>query len=178
MNLEERAKAWRIVWRISSHTEQDYLELAQGEQHATLPYIEYAGFRMSPIGTMAGANDDVGKRALRHFLEHGADPGETACVFYDGRKMDAFQWANHQKNTYSFCRLLKFGTPSRCADFDALMIFVRDKYRQNDAGHAVAWCFRQIQRDDLVQPVVQRLARTSLHEWAAPSQPKKLKLEK
>jgi hypothetical protein len=177
MKLDERAKAWRSVWRRSAPTEQEYLELAQGEQHATLPYIVFAGCRMSPLGVLVSVRNE-GKRALRHFLEHGADPGETACIFYDGKEIDAFQFAKRQKNTYKFCRLLKYGTPSRCADFDALMIFVRDKYRQNDAGHAVAWCFRQIQREDLVQPVVQRLARTSLHEWAAPSQPKKLKLEK
>src|SRR5678815_1677700 len=141
MSLEERARQWISIWRKSVHAEQGYLELAQEEQHVTLPYIVYAGFRISPLGAMASARGE-GKRALRHFLEHGADPGETACVFRDGREMDAFQSANHQKNTYSFCRLLKYGTPSRCADFDALMIFVRDRYRQNDAGHAAAWCFR------------------------------------
>jgi hypothetical protein len=130
------------------------------------------------LGFMAGLEQE-GKLALRHLLDQGADPGEIAFVSVNGITMDAFEFAKHRRNTSGFTRMLKYGTPTRCRTFGALMTFVQNKYNQNAAGHATAWCLVRIQREDLVLPVIQRFVKISLYQWTQEAQPpvsKKLKL--
>jgi hypothetical protein len=179
MNLEERGEEWKRVWRGNKHPMEDCLEFAKHEPHPTSLYIRYNGFCMSPLGMMAGLERE-GKLALRRLLDRGADPGEIAFVFDEGTTMDAFEFASIRRNMSGFARLLKYGTPTLCRTFNALVTFVKDKYNQNAAGHATAWCLVQIQREDLVLPVIQRLAKISLYQWAGvPESPnKKLKQTK
>jgi len=180
MNLEERAEAWRTAWR-GADPDEDYEELAKDELHPTLLYIKHDDYMYSPLGYALRIYSDA-EKAIPILLERGADPREPACKLRGFEPSDAFGVAPTLK---IFSVLLDYAMPKEGMPYPApYLLLIADKRQQFASGVAWAWCVIRIQRDDLIEPVVQRLASIPLKKWKTPSalaptaSSKKLKLEK
>jgi len=183
MNLEERAEQWKSAWRWVC-PEDDYNDLAKDEPHPTLPYIKYARdtCTFSPLGFAVAYRPMMGK-AVRTLLERGASPEEIARVRHKNGKiqeLDAFQVACRFQSSKMLRLLLKYGTPIQHIPHCGSWVWVGVKRARTASSVSLGWIFTQLQRDDLIEPVVQRLASISLKKWEAPMKlvPKKIKLEK
>jgi hypothetical protein len=165
MNLEERARAWRNAWGWAD-PDEDYKELAKDEPRPTLLYIEADDHVYSPLGYALRIHNYAGK-AIPILLERGADPLEPACKLRNEHWCDAFVVARTPK---TFSTLLDYAMPMEGEWYpQPYMSLIADKRQQLAAGVAWAWCVAQIQRDDLIEPVVQRLASISLKRWKTPA---------
>jgi len=165
MNPRERAELWRGAWR-SAYPKNTYNELAKGEPWPTVPYIqfEHAYDMLSPLG-MAVLYDSLGREAAKTLLERGVSPNEISHVRPNGERLDAFQVAYHYRVPEAFCLLLDYGTPTTTTELPPLCV------SRIAAKHAslvcLGWLFTQLQRDDLIEPVGQRLDKISLGSWTA-----------
>lgn len=197
MNLEERGRQWAeasakgALWvqeSASFAADNDCAELAMTEEHPTLMYVDaqddpalihsrVRDCRMSPLGIAVWCMVRHGT-AIRLLLEKGADPHAPALMIeymYDimpPETFSAFDITVERANWDVFRILLDYATP---LEFPTIYL-KRIKLAQNAAGHAITWLFTQIQREDLVQPVMRRLARIPLHDWDLSS--KKMKTKK
>lgn len=183
MNLEERARSWRRAWKAKP-PEHAFNELAKTEPHPTLPYIGFEHvYILSPLG-FALLYHPEGDDAVKTLLERGASPKEpTEKRIHRGQYNchDAFQIACRYEIEKPFRLLLEYATPdTRTGLTPAYLSWVDAKHERTAACVCLGWLFTQMQRDDLIEPVVQRLAVIPLEDWttqeAQPPVSKKIKL--
>jgi len=168
MNERERAQQW-IEARTTSH----YDALAQDEPWPNRLYIEVDEKRFTPLGYLCYLDEPV-----RELLERGGDPFERAWK-KGKRYRNAYQVCAHEHAGMSFYHLMSVtpapmlhnlvitnsGACSCRSYFESALLRVVERA----ARYAIAWALCQTQRDDLIEPVIQRLAAIPLEDWTTPA---------
>ena len=176
MIQKERAQRWREAY---SPAQKD--ALTQDEPWPNHMYIWVDEKRFSPLGYLCYLNQPVHK-----MLERGGDPFASAWT-NERRYRNAYQVCAHEHTGVSFSQLMSV-TPAHAAQamVDSLVVVnsgacsCRSYFRsvlmsvvERAAALAIAWALCQIQRDDLIEPVLRRLA---MEEWTPAPASKKLNI--
>lgn len=184
MNLEERAGLWNAVFKATPR-EHALNELAKTEPEPTVPYILLNRmYVLSPLGIALIYHSRGGEAALKTFLERGASPNDVAEILIRREHIhtmcDAFHLTCRYKLEKAFRLLLEYAKPDSTAGLTPVYLsWVDAKHERTTASVCLGWLFTQMQRDDLIEPVVQRLAFIPLDSWAAerPMSPSRKKLK-
>jgi hypothetical protein len=176
MNLEERVDLWHSAFKADPR-EHALNELAKTEPKPTVPYILLGGvYILSPLGIALICHSRGGEAALKTFLERGASPNDVAELLirrgYIHTMCDAFHLACRYKLEKPFRLLLEYATPDSIDGLTpAYMSWVDAKHERSSAAVCLGWLFTQMQRDDLIEPVVQRLASVPVDSWGGGGAP-------
>jgi hypothetical protein len=174
MNLEERAVLWCAALKAKQNREHTLNELAKTEPHPTLLYIVIERvYILSPLGIALLMRRHGGAAAAKTLLERGASPNDLCeklvkqgIVSVSG---DAFHLACRYGVEKIFCLLLEYATPdNRIGLTPKYLSWVDAKSERSGACACLGWLWTQVQRDDLIEPVVQRLAAIPVEEWRTP----------
>lgn len=171
MNREERAAKW-LYGGLNTLRSPSLETLAESEEETDVCFIENHGWQDSPLGFCCTKKNVFGKRAVRVLLERGADPTKDARKLFFGTQLlvgvNCFVVAAAQNNIEAFVMMLDYATYSGVT-LDTLCVTWIDRHHlRNRSKTALAWVLRyQMQRDDLVEPVLHRVATFSLFEWCS-----------
>jgi len=183
MNRDERALAWETA-RVA-----DYLMLSRDEPWPNEMYIR--GFRelISPLGYMCYLNHP---QVVRVLVENGADPLAFAqrdnikrsdnnaldvCVI--SGCIESFQeLIQHVPITAAQAAISAIRHAESCTCFSDFYACIDCFLNRYTCFVAIGWALCQLSRDDLIEPVLQRLAAISLDEWTQASSPVSKKMKK
>jgi hypothetical protein len=183
MNREERALAWE-TGRVA-----DQIVLSRDEPWPNELYIRGFGEILSPLGYTCYMNH---RGAVRVLVENGADP--LAVAQREGARdaRDALDVCVISGCIEAFQELIQYVpiTAARaaisarrhtksCTCFSDFHACIDCYFERNKCFVAIGWALCQLSRDDLIEPVLQRLAAISLDVWATtPQSPVSKKMKK
>jgi hypothetical protein len=175
MNAEERGRQW-----VLAHITSEYDALIKDEPWPNRLYIVVNAKWFSPLGYLCAMD-----RPVWGLLEKGADPLAVAWVKGE-RFRNAYQVCANAHALKSFAQLMRF-TSAEWAKTLLQAIIVEDDGYECDCDTkfqimmmeavmratclVIGWSFLQMQRDDLIEPVVQRLSAIPVEEWTRVSAP-------
>jgi hypothetical protein len=157
--------------------------LAKIEKEPDACFIEHNGCVDSPLGFCCTKNTWQGWQAMRVMLERGADPTKNArkmnlrtrsCMLFvfgvaSSPASDAFVLAAAHDNVSAFIMMLEYaGAPVGLRLSDPRWQRYVDRWHLRNASKlALAWvlCRRPMQREDLVEPILQRVCTIPLLNW-------------
>jgi hypothetical protein len=176
MNAEERGGLW-----VDALIEE-YDALVESEPWPNRTYIDMHGERFSPLVFLCFLN-----RPIDGLLARGADP--LALGWQKGRCFrNAYQACANAHAGASFKQIMHV-TSAECAKTLLQTLVVSDdgyKCDCNSKFHtmlmevvertarlaAVVWSLLQLQREDLIEPVLQRIVTIPLEEWTQATAPR------
>lgn len=170
MNREERAAKW-LYGGLNALRSPSLETLAESEEETDVCFIENHGCRESPLGFCCTKKNVFGKRALRVLLERGADPTKDARRLFFGAELlgvNGFVVAAVQNNIEAFVMMLDYAKYSGFTLDTHWGTWIDRHSLRNRSKTALVWALRyQMQREDLVEPVLHRVATFSLFEWCS-----------
>jgi hypothetical protein len=159
MDREERAKAWRYS------TGSAFLDkAARAEHEPDVCFINLSTTgHTSPLGFCCMLRE--ADNALRVLLDNGADPTKPACENLKGRVLDAFWIAMWYGNIRAFITMLDYAPTTIVTPYGDLNRWVDCYHLRNRSKVTIACILRNMQRDDLIEPVLRRVCAIPLLEW-------------
>jgi hypothetical protein len=169
MNAEERGRRWRNAI-IPEHE-----ALIADEPWPNSMYIDMHGGRFSPLGFLCYLD-----RPIDGLLARGADPLALGWQ-KEKRFFNAYQVCAKEYAAKSFAQLMCVTSAEWAkillqtivvTDDDGYMCDCDSKFQnmlmevvERGARFAIGWSLLQMQRDDLIEPVLERLAAIPVEEW-------------
>jgi hypothetical protein len=176
MNAEERGRRW-----VNACINPEYDALIEDEPWPNRLYIFTDGKCFSPLGYLC-CND----RPVGGLLARGADP--LASAWQKGTRFrNAYQVCARAHSAFSFEELMCVTSAERAktllqtlivevfgyeCDCDSKFQVMMMEVVMRATRLVIGWSFLQMQRDDLIEPVLERRAAISVEEWTQATAPR------